>query len=125
MPNIRCICATTGIEPPSRLKYGCLPQTDSIAAAIARTPALFRSEIEGVPPCISVTSQRISLGAFASRYAWNCFATSAGSWSGTRRMEIFAIAQAGMTVFDPAPVKPDNMPLTSSVGRAPARSAGV
>ena len=40
-------------------------------------------------------------------------------------MDILAIAQAGMTVLDPSPVKPESIPLTSRVGRAPVRSLAV
>ena len=38
---------------------------------------------------------------------------------------IFAIARAGMIVFEPSPEKPPEMPLQSSVGRAHTRSSVV
>jgi len=47
---------------------------------------------------------------------------SAGDWSGTSRQVILAWASQGITVFTPGPVKPPQMPFTSRVGRADARS---
>ena len=47
-----------------------------------------------------------------------------GSMSATRRHETLACAWAGMIVLEPSPWKPPQMPLTSSVGRAPLRSSG-
>ena len=41
------------------------------------------------------------------------------SWSGTSRQLTLAWAWAGMIVFEPSPVKPPQIPLTSSVGRMP------
>ncbi len=52
-------------------------------------------------------------------------AISFGVWSGTRRMEILAWAVAGITVLAPSPVKPDQIPLMSRLGRAQRRSSVV
>ena len=49
--------------------------------------------------------------------------TRSGSWAVTSRQLTFAWAWAGMIVFVPAPWNPPQMPLTSSVGRAPLRSS--
>ena len=46
---------------------------------------------------------------------------SSGFWLGTSRMETFADALAGITVFAPGAMKPPGMPCTSSVGRAQVR----
>ena len=46
-----------------------------------------------------------------------------GVISGTSRIDTFAVARAGITVFAPAPVKPPGIPCTSSVGRAHVRSS--
>ena len=35
------------------------------------------------------------------------------------------MASAGRTVLEPSPVKPEESPFTSRVGRAPTRSKGV
>ena len=43
--------------------------------------------------------------------------------SGTSRIETFAVALAGITVFAPAPINPPGIPCTSSVGRAHVRSS--
>ena len=50
---------------------------------------------------------------------------SAGSWSGTRRIEILANALLGSTVLAPGWMYPPQMPLTSNVGRAAVRSEMV
>ena len=46
---------------------------------------------------------------------------SSASWFGTSRIETFADARAGITVFAPGAWKPPTMPCTSSVGRAQVR----
>ena len=48
-----------------------------------------------------------------------------GSWFATSRQLTLAWAWAGMIVLLPSPWKPPQMPLTSSVGRAPRRSRTV
>src|SRR5262245_19688775 len=78
--------------------------------------------IHGLPPCMRVNVSSTVFGVILRTYASNRFAILSGSWFGTRRMLILAIATAGRTVLAPSPVNPDSRPFISSVGRAHARS---
>ena len=46
-------------------------------------------------------------------------------WLGTNRIEIFAFAFEGSTVFAPSPMYPPQIPFTSKVGRIPVLSMVV
>src|SRR5207245_804182 len=63
----------------------------------------------------------IPLGVSFLTYFVYFLRMSSGSWLGTSRMETFAAALAGITVFAPGAVKPPGMPCTSKVGRAQVR----
>ena len=56
------------------------------------------------PPCFSSTSTVTPFGAMALICFVKSFAMVFESWFGTRRIEIFACASLGMTVFDPSPM---------------------
>ena len=66
-PADLCISLTTGMEPPSRRKYGRIPHTVSKALSIARTPMLFRSDMEAGLPAIRIQFPADILGACSSR----------------------------------------------------------
>ena len=114
---------TIGTEPPSRTSTGGFPKTDCMARTAACMPGELRFTTAGWAPARLLSVQLTEGGACCARYSRNWFATFAGSWLGTRRMEILAMAFAGSTVLLPSPVKPESMPFTSRVGRAPMRSA--
>jgi hypothetical protein len=107
-------------------------------AAFESAPASCRTPLEGSPaalnagsssgarnaepPWSALTVTFTSRGASRFTYAVNLRSISSGVWSGTSRIEIFALAREGMIVFAPSPWKPPQMPFTSSVGRAHMRS---
>jgi hypothetical protein len=62
-PRISWNVATTGIEPPSRLKTGSCPNPCLIARPAACTYLLSNSVIHGLPPCIRVTFTSTVFGA--------------------------------------------------------------
>src|SRR3972149_11090223 len=84
-PMYFCNRTTEPIEPPSRLKKGRLPQTDSSAFARACTPAESVATKAAPALCKLVNSHLMVLGAFFLRYAFICLNVSSGDWSGTRR----------------------------------------
>jgi len=51
-PRISWNVATTGIDPPSRLKTGSCPNPCLMARPAACTYLLSKSVIHGLPPCI-------------------------------------------------------------------------
>src|SRR5207248_1864797 len=116
---------TTGIDPPSRVNTGALPNPRSMARPAACTNGLSNDVIHGLPPCMRVKVSSTAFGVIFRTQVSNKPAILSGSWFGTSRMLIFAMATAGRTVFAPSPVNPDSMPLTSSVGRAQVRSSVV
>ena len=62
-PRISWNVATTGIDPPSRLKTGSFPKPCSIARPAACTNWLSNSVIHGLPPCMRVTFTSTVFGA--------------------------------------------------------------
>src|SRR5438105_11994202 len=122
MPITRLNVSTGGIDPPSRVKSGFLPKTRATARDAACTAGWSIGVTTGRPPAFGAAVTRTPAGAAASTAAATLRAMSSGSWFGTSRHEILAPAVAGMIVFEPGPEYPPQMPLNSSVGRAPSSS---
>ena len=96
-----------------------------MARPAACTNGLSKAVIHGLPPCIRVIFNSTVFGATFFTYSSNRSPIFCGSWFGTSRMLTLAMAMAGSTVLAPSPVKPDNKPFTSNVGRAHVRSRVV
>src|SRR5262249_39658334 len=56
---------TTGIDPPSRVNIGALPNPRSMARPAAWTNGLSNDVIHGLPPCIRVTFTTTVFGAMS------------------------------------------------------------
>ena len=103
-PKMRSKLETMGIDPPPRNGTGLRPNVASMAADAAR----YATESVGVtaasPPCMGVILTLTDGGAMASKWRMNWAVIFSGSWLGTRRMEILAVALLAMTVLAPSPV---------------------
>src|ERR1035437_7560848 len=103
IPSTRWNTSTGGMDPPSRMITGSVPNTAPIARDAARTAGWSAGVTTGLPPCLATTSA-ITPGGVAARNAAATFsAMSAGFCAGTSRQVILADAWAGMSVLVPAP----------------------
>src|SRR5258706_6769669 len=95
---------TIGILPPSRVGIGSFPHT----SAKASLAALYADDVvdvtAGSPPWWAVTFTFTDLGAIDLMCFVKSSVISLLLWFGTRRIEIFAVAFDGKTVFAPSPV---------------------
>ena len=103
-PRIFLKSATTGIEPPSRVKNGVCPNTASIASDAACMAGALVSTMTPWPPWRSLNESIIVSGVCASKCRRSLSVMSSGVWSATRRHEILADALDGRTVLAPSPV---------------------
>src|SRR6266567_3850983 len=110
-----------GIDPPERMKTVSLLNTSCRAPVAALMYSLSVPTTQAGPLLHTLILVSIPLGVSFFTKAVYRLRMSSGSWFGTRRMETFACALAGITVFAPGAVKPPGMPWTSRVGRAQVR----
>src|SRR5271156_2243185 len=102
--NVSDMSVTNGIEPPSRMNTAFLPKPFSSARCAAAKKGCVYGATQGLPELSTRNSQVTDLGSRPR----TCFSTSftifCGFWLGTRRVENFAQAFAGITVLAPSPM---------------------
>jgi hypothetical protein len=103
---------------------GFLPQACCMACCRARTAGDWRAEMKPVSSDTSYLHR--TPRSFLAGTAAVDRTPHPGPGPGPGSVEIFAIAQAGKTVFAPSPVKPENSPFTSMWGgRLPAPPVNI
>ena len=101
---------TIGIEPPERMKTVSFLKVSCSASVAALMYLLSVPTTQAGPLLYTLILVSMPFGVCFFTKAGYFLRMSSGSWLGTRRMETFAVAFAGITVLAPSATKPPGMP---------------